>query len=156
MIDEKKLIERLEAIEEHCLDMHDWQGQSAIVEAKEIVNQLAEENKTCYKTCNECEAYDKEKHYCPKFCEVLKEAAKELAEEFNNGWISVNDRLPTEEGSYLVIGKTGGAVVTRWYEPSEYCPQGHFGGNSSGYIRYWMPRPQPPHSKEQSKFGNAE
>lgn len=39
----EKLIERLEEIEEHCLDMHNWQGQSAIVEAKEIVNELAEE-----------------------------------------------------------------------------------------------------------------
>ena len=69
----------------------------------------------------------------------------ELAEEYNNGWISVKDRLPTEEGRYLVVGKTGGATVTRWYMPNKFHPQGHFGGNSAEYIRYWMPRPQAPY-----------
>ena len=66
----------------------------------------------------------------------------------NNGWISVKDRLPTEEGSYLVVGKTGGATVTRWYMPNKFHPQGHFGGNSAEYIRYWMPRPQAPKEGE--------
>ena len=72
------------------------------------------------------------------------EIVNQLAEEYKGGWISVDDRLPTEEGSYLVVGKTGGATVTRWYAPSRFYPQGHFGGNCSDYIRYWMPRPEPP------------
>lgn len=76
--------------------------------------------------------------------EVLK-IVNQVAEEYNNGWISVKDRLPTEEGSYLVVGKTGGATVTRWYMPNQFHPQGHFGGNSAEYIRYWMPRPQAPY-----------
>ena len=56
----------------------------AYKEAIEIVNQLAGEYMTCYKSCTECEAYDKEKHYCPKWCDVIKNTAKELAEEYNN------------------------------------------------------------------------
>lgn len=79
--------------------------------------------------------------------EKVDEIAKELAEQHYNGWISVNDRLPDKEGSYLVIGRTGGATVTRWYAPSKFHPQGHFGGNSADYIRYWMPRPQPPFNR---------
>ena len=71
-----------------------------------------------------------------------KAEKKERAEA--TGWISVNDRLPDKAGSYLVVGKTGGATVTRWYKPSEYFPNGHFGGNSADYIRYWMPRPEAP------------
>lgn len=39
----EKLIGRLEEAEKDCLEMYDWAGQSAIIEAKEIVNQLAEE-----------------------------------------------------------------------------------------------------------------
>ena len=76
------------------------------------------------------------------------EIVQEVAEEYNGGWISVNDRLPDKAGSYLVIGKSGGATVTRWYMPSEFYPKGHFGGNSSDYIRYWMPRPEPPKERD--------
>ena len=76
------------------------------------------------------------------------EIVKEVAEEYNGGWISVKDRLPDKADSYLVIGKSGGATVTRWYMPSEFYPEGHFGGNSSDYIRYWMPRPEPPKERD--------
>ena len=79
--------------------------------------------------------------------EIL-EIVHEVAEEYNGGWISVKDRLPDKAGSYLVIGKSGGATVTRWYMPSEFYPEGHFGGNSSDYIRYWMPRPEPPKERD--------
>ena len=30
-----------------------------------------------------CEAYDKEKHYCPKFCKVIKETVKEIEDNHN-------------------------------------------------------------------------
>ena len=72
------------------------------------------------------------------------EIVKQEAEQYNNGWISVKETLPEKAGSYLVIGKSGGAFVTRWYKPSEFHPNGHFGGNCSDYIRYWMPRPEQP------------
>ena len=114
----------------------------------EIVKQEAEKYEECYKDCGDCEAYNKEKHHCPKFCKVIKETVKEI-EENHNGWISVKERLPEKAGSYLVIGKSGGAVVTRWYEPSKFYPNGHFGGNCSNYIRYWMPRPEPPQPYQQ-------
>ena len=78
----------------------------------------------------------------------MLEIVQEVAEEYNGGWISVKDRLPDKAGSYLVIGKSGGATVTRWYMPSEFYPEGHFGGNSSDYIRYWMPRPEPPKERD--------
>ena len=80
--------------------------------------------------------------------EDLKEIVQEVAEEYNDGWISVKDRLPDKACSYLVVGKSGGATVTRWYMPSEFYPEGHFGGNSADYIRYWMPRPEPPKERD--------
>ena len=42
----------------------------------EIVKQEAEKYEECYKDCGECEAYNKEKHHCPKFCKVIKETRK--------------------------------------------------------------------------------
>lgn len=35
--------EELKKIEEHCLEMHDWQGQSAIYDAIEIVEKAGAE-----------------------------------------------------------------------------------------------------------------
>lgn len=37
----------------------------------------------CYKItcCSDCEVYDREKHTCPRFCEVIKETVKEIKEE---------------------------------------------------------------------------
>lgn len=72
---------------------------------------------------------------------------KQIRENITGCWISVDDNLPKKEGSYLVIGKTGGATVARWYEPNEIHPLGHWGGNSADYIKYWMPRPQAPNQK---------
>ena len=40
-----KLINELEKLGEHCLYMNNWQGNTAICDAIEIVNQLAEEYK---------------------------------------------------------------------------------------------------------------
>ena len=125
------------------LDCTYEQVGDALDKAIEIVKQEAAAYEECYKDCGDGEAYDKEKYHCPKFCKVIKETVKEI-EENHNGWISVKERLPEKAGSYLVIGKSGGAVVTRWYEPSKFYPNGHFGGNCSNYIRYWMPRPEPP------------
>ena len=156
----EKIIEKLNSKKAYFQRFYECEGKSehdadlnkstqlAFDDAIEIVKQEAEQYEECYKDCGECEAYDKEKHYCPKFCNVIKETVKEI-EENHNGWISVKERLPEKAGSYLVIGKSGGAVVTRWYEPSKFYPNGHFGGNCSNYIRYWMPRPEPPQPYQQ-------
>ena len=68
----------------------------------EIVKQEAEQYEECYKDCGDCEAYNKEKHHCPKFCKVITEAVKEI-EENHNGWISCNSGvLPKRSNSYCV------------------------------------------------------
>ena len=54
-------------------------------EAIEIVKQEAEKYEECYKDCGDCEAYNKEKHHCPKFCKVITEAVKEIEENHNKG-----------------------------------------------------------------------
>ena len=52
-------------------------------EVIEIVKQEAEKYEECYKDCGECEAYNKEKHHCPKFYKVIKETVKEIEENHN-------------------------------------------------------------------------
>ena len=56
---------------------------NALDKAIEIVKQEAEQYEECYKDCGDCEAYNKEKHHCPKFCKVIKETVKEIEENHN-------------------------------------------------------------------------
>ena len=57
----------------------------ALDKAIEIVKQEAENYEECYKDCGDCEAYNKEKYHCPKFCKVIKETVKEIEENHNKG-----------------------------------------------------------------------
>ena len=57
----------------------------SVKECMEIVRQEAEQYEECYKDCGECEAYNKEKHHCQKFCKVIKETVKEIEENNNKG-----------------------------------------------------------------------
>ena len=113
---------------------------------EKILERLILESSSCeiYKLINPNKENIAEFNTYKKCIEIVKE----VAEKYNGGWISVKDRLPDKAGSYLVIGKSGGATVTRWYMPSEFYPEGHFGGNSTDYIRYWMPRPEPPKERD--------
>ena len=71
----EKIIEKLE--EQKVKGIYD---SSSIIGEKnvwgkaiEIVKQEAEKYEECYKDCGDCEAYNKEKHHCPKFCKVIME-----------------------------------------------------------------------------------
>ena len=67
------------------LDCAYEQVGDALDKAIEIVKQEAEKYEECYKDCEECEAYNKEKYYCPKFCKVITEAVREIEENHNKG-----------------------------------------------------------------------
>ena len=58
-------------------------------EAIEIVKQEAENYEECYKDCGKCEAYNKEKYHCPKFCKVIKETVKKIEENHNIKGVSI-------------------------------------------------------------------
>jgi len=140
----EKLIGRLEEYKNKFDELDAGYIHDEADEAIKIVNQLAEEYKYKYMSKEVLEQVMWER-------DVAIEQLKELGYEFGEkvGWIPCSERLPEEEGSYLVVGKTGGATVTRWYPPSQFYPNGHFGGNSAGYIRYWMPRPKAPIREEE-------
>lgn len=77
---------------------------NGIEQAIEIVKQEAEKYEECYKYCGDCEAYNKEKHHCPKFCKVIKETVKEI-EDNHNGWIPCSEQLPEEHKQYDITTK---------------------------------------------------
>ena len=93
----EKIIEKLNSKKAYFQRFYECEGKSehdadlnkstqlAFDDAIEIVKQEAEQYEECYKDCGDCEAYDKEKHHCPKFCKVIKETVKEIEENHNKG-----------------------------------------------------------------------
>lgn len=163
----EKIVEKLEkladeAYKSYCIGFNsdDRAEYDAYISAIEIVKQEAEKYKECYKDCGDCEAYNKEKYHCPKFCKVIKETVKEI-EENHNGWISCRERLPEEYGDYLVawkplhmsaedIIKKVGRAVPHFYEIVEYDPDDEalwIGSIEQAQGEYeiiaWQPLPQP-------------
>lgn len=121
--------------EERCF----WYKQ-ALNKAIEIVKQEAEQYEECYKDCGDCEAYNKDKHHCPKFCKVIKETVKEI-EENHNGWIPCSERLP-KYGEVVMCsctnsGITISCITHKGVKPSKSV---RFGQHS---VIAWQPLPQP-------------
>ena len=76
--------EKLRCARENPLQFDSAKGYAhGVGKAIEIVKQEAAEYKECYNDCGDCEAYNKEKHHCPKFCKVIKETVKEIEENHN-------------------------------------------------------------------------
>ena len=122
------------------LDCAYEQVGDALDKAIEIVKQEAEEHKECYKDCGDCEAYNKEKHHCPKFCKVIKETVKEI-EENHNDWIPCSERLP-KYGEVVMCyctnsGITISCITHKGVKPSKSV---RFGQHS---VIAWQPLPEP-------------
>ena len=78
--------EKLRCARENPLQFDSAKGYAhGVGKAIEIVKQEAAAYEECYKYCRDCEAYNKEKHHCPKFCKVIKETVKEIEENHNKG-----------------------------------------------------------------------
>lgn len=59
--------------------------------------------------CLDCEEYDKEKHYCPKFCDVIKGAVKDIQK----------DSIPIRWIESQVDKGKWAELVQRWAERRE-------------------------------------
>ena len=100
MTEQEKAIEQLERISEHLSAIGEKEDYTDIaIKALETQEQAIKEaydkgyeygvkewfdkrtkSQTCiedYPTCTECEHYDREKHYCPRFCQVIKDTLAE-------------------------------------------------------------------------------
>ena len=76
--------EKLRCARENPLQFDSAKGYAnGVANSIEIIKQEAEQYEECYNDCGDCEAYNKEKHHCPKFCKVIKETVKEIEENHN-------------------------------------------------------------------------
>ena len=117
--------------------------RSGVIIAKEIVQETAAEYEVCYKDCVECEAYEKEKHYCPKFCNVIKETVKEI-EENHNDWIPCSEHQPEEAGTYNVTAYDGRILRSTHAKWQPRLKSWNLTGTMAYWkIIAWMELPQP-------------
>lgn len=64
-------------------------------------------------------------------------------------WISVKDRLPEDDATYLVYGRNGyGIVFAVYYGDGEWLTCDDL-TNITRFVTHWMPLPKPP--KEEAK-----
>ena len=140
----EKIIEKLEELHERYINQYGAVGGNpmafSVKECMEIVKQEAAEYEECYKDCGDCEAYNKEKHYCPKFCKVIKETVKEI-EDNHNRWIPCSERLP-KYGEVVMCsctnsGITISCITHKGVKPSKSV---RFGQHS---VIAWQPLPEP-------------
>ena len=140
----ENIIEKLEELHERYINQYGAVGGNpmafSVKECMEIVKQESAEYEECYKDCGNCEAYNKEKHHCPKFCKVIKETVKEI-EENHNDWIPCSERLP-KYGEVVMCyctnsGITISCITHKGVKPSKSV---RFGQHS---VIAWQPLPQP-------------
>jgi hypothetical protein len=87
----------------------------------------------------------------PRYAEALNMAIATLREQgvtdinVPNKWISVKDRLPKEDGKYIVCTSRNAVYCARFYEQrTALHPNGSFGTDSRTHITHWMLLPEPP------------
>lgn len=62
-------------------------------------------------------------------------------------WVSVEDRLPAENGKYIVRSRKGSVYQMKYYT---YPAGGHWGQRDKGAsITHWRPFPDPPQEEEE-------
>ena len=93
-------------------------------------------------------AWDAEKWY-RRICDLEIEIGKTPGEEL--AWIPVTERLPEEDGSYLVRTAPGTVTTARFYAfksfpATKYLPACHRNAawQSNRNVTHWMPLPTPP------------
>jgi len=76
-------------------------------------------------------------------------AAKYLSDSFGPQWTSVEEKLPRDDGQYLVACPDGVRIATM--NNDSECWDDEFGDDYwrdlVGYVTHWMPLPEPPDAK---------
>ena len=148
----EKIIEKLESLEKVFIKGNSHNVAAGISRAIEIVKQEAEKYEECYKDCGECEAYNKEKHHCPKFCKVITEAVNEI-EENHNGWIPCSESLPNQDGEFTDVLITCESIADGVFvQSAEFYIAADGEPVFDALYHYervlaWMPLPQPYQTK---------
>ena len=71
------------------------------------------------------------------------EIIKELAKEYNNGWISCSERLPDSSGDVIIMTRSSIVGVGSFFENTKWWVQWYSGGGMAVDVIAWQPLPEP-------------
>lgn len=63
-------------------------------------------------------------------------------------WIKVSERLPEENGTYLVVGKSGTSHTAHFYKERTIYGKTISAHFSNRYVTHWQFLPQPPEAEK--------
>ena len=95
LISRSALKEELKKLNEMLPNLTDEKDKQSVRFAINILQDLIDNAPTvepCYQTtsCLDCKNYDKDKHDCPRYCEVIKDALRSVGSERPKGeWIKI-------------------------------------------------------------------
>jgi hypothetical protein len=76
---------------------------------------------------------------------TLRMALSYLEEHFSESkWIPVTERLPEQDGWYIVYTKNKGDTARRFNKAQYYHYSWHGNGGRWDNVTHWMPLPEPP------------
>lgn len=103
--------------------------------------------------CRGCPFEEQEPLLGPCAEKVLSAAADMLEQDAKKAsWISVKDRMPEDDATYLVYGRNGyGIVFAVYYGDGEWLTCDDL-TNITRFVTHWMPMPEPP--KENGEMKN--
>lgn len=114
--------------------VHDWECHKAAIEA--VPSATDEE----FEWCHDCKEYDQEKHCCHRWTKVIRQTVEELKADRPKGeWIPCEERLPSKDGKYLIVGRQGAVNILPYHDGMWY---GRWG------VIAWMPLPKPYRERE--------
>lgn len=122
----------------------DYNKQSYIANIKKLPSVTSKPCEEENPNCTECRYYDKEKHHCPRFCQVIENTVAEITSE-QARWIPANEKLPKIGKD--VLATDGVEMFVAWIAEitrGKYEWQS-FDENYAEYtpIKAWMPLPEP-------------
>ncbi len=146
----EKIIERLRDMSNICANRGEIQSMRTLDDAIAFLkDELAED-------CEDCQEYDTEKHYCPRYCKVIRETLDEMIANAPK-WILASEQMPENYGEYLVTVEgvdPPGRYVTIWTYLA-WCGKWADGDDDfvvnpdeDGVVTHWMKIPEP--AKEDS------
>lgn len=102
--------------------------------------------------CHDCKEYDKERHCCPRWNRVIRQALKELKDaQPEQQWISCKDRLPEVNESVLVTTEWNDiSIAWRIGIDKWFIHEGNTNATTDD-LAAWMPLPEPYKEKDNER-----
>jgi hypothetical protein len=92
--------------------------------------------------CHDCSEYDQDKHCCPRYNKVIRNAVEEIKQPKTGHWIPVSERLP-EYGKEVLTCSNGGFIEIQSLEDGGYWENQKGDWTDFDEVIACMPLPEP-------------